>query len=103
MLHRALCILAGFNASIHHMQQIQSNMGRRPVRRLALAAAVAVAAAAPAAHGLTGTWNFNGSDVWSNASRWNPAPPPDSIPTSAGDIANITFNITGTRTVTIDG
>jgi autotransporter-associated beta strand protein len=62
---------------------------------LAVAASVAIASPALAT---TSNWNADASDVWSNSARWSAG-----IPTAAGDTANLNFNITGTRTITIDG
>ena len=54
--------------------------------------------AAPAGAQVVGTWNYNGSDVWSNAARWD-----GGLPTAPGDTASITLNSTTNITVTLDG
>lgn len=46
----------------------------------------------------TGTWNVNANGNWSAAGSWSGG----IIPNAAGDIANFTNDINGTRTVTID-
>ncbi len=45
----------------------------------------------------TGTWIFDGSDIWSNSARWS-----GTIADGAGFTANFTNNITATRTVTLN-
>src|SRR5687768_9731425 len=44
------------------------------------------------------TWNTNVNGNWGTAGNWTPA----SVPNASGATANLTFNATGTRTVTID-
>lgn len=46
----------------------------------------------------TGTWIFDGSDIWSNSARWSGG----TIADGAGFTANFTNNITATRTVTLN-
>jgi len=53
--------------------------------------------ATPAGAQVVGTWNHNGNGSWSTGAYWT-----GGIPTSAGDTANITYNITGNYTITID-
>jgi autotransporter-associated beta strand protein len=49
--------------------------------------------------GTNGSWNADVSDVWSNSARWLS----NNIADGAGATGNFTFNITATRTITIDG
>ncbi len=53
----------------------------------------------PLAATATGSWNADASDVWSNSARWAS----NVIADGAGSTGNFTFNITATRTITIDG
>lgn len=46
----------------------------------------------------SGTWNYNGSDNWSNAARWTSG----NIANGAGFAADFVLNITSARTVTLD-
>lgn len=46
-----------------------------------------------------GSWNADASDVWSNSARWLSS----AIADGAGATGNFTFDITLTRTITIDG
>ena len=70
------------------------------VRRSRLIALVAIAAAtrAETQFAQASTWNFNGSDVWSNAARWT-----GGVPDGAGAIADLTTALTVDQTITIDG
>ena len=45
----------------------------------------------------TSTWSSDALGNWSDATKWS-----DGIPTAAGDTANLTFDISAARTVTID-
>jgi len=53
------------------------------------------------AFAVSGNWNVNANGNWSTATNWtsNPVVPG----TTAGDVIGLTFNITATRTVTING
>jgi len=44
------------------------------------------------------TWNTNANGNWGTAGNWT-----GGVPNSAGAVANVTFNITNTRTITLDG
>lgn len=50
-----------------------------------------------AAVGATGTWNVDANGNWTIAGNWS-----GGVPSAAGDTANLTFNITAARTVTLD-
>src|SRR4051812_33231196 len=64
-----------------------------------IAPLIAILLAGQPARATTGTWNIDASGNWSDSTRWLSGTIPG---TAASDIANLTFNITGTRTVTID-
>jgi autotransporter-associated beta strand protein len=64
-----------------------------------LLASTAAAASLHYAHAGDGSWNTNNSGNWSVAANWNPAAVPG---TAAGDVVNLTFNISASRTITID-
>jgi len=69
----------------------------RAMRFSAVASVVLLGATVPAS-ALNSTWNVDASGSWSTPGNWS-----NGIPTSAGDVANLTFNITtANRTVTID-
>lgn len=55
--------------------------------------------AVPAVRGATGTWNTDTNNVgWGTASNWAGV-----VPNGIDDVANFTFNITGARTVFLEG
>ena len=56
-------------------------------------------AISPHAMAATGTWNVNAAGSWTNAANWSGGTIPDAV----GDVANLTFNISTTRSVTLDG
>jgi len=60
--------------------------------------AVAVVAVQPA-HAANGTWNADAAGDWSVATNWLA----DTIAHGAGATANLTYNISDDRTITIDG
>jgi fibronectin-binding autotransporter adhesin len=45
-----------------------------------------------------GTWNVNTAGNWTDAANWTPG-----IPNGVGDIANLTYDITAARTVSLNG
>ncbi|MES2924699.1 MAG: autotransporter-associated beta strand repeat-containing protein [Verrucomicrobiota bacterium] len=51
------------------------------------------------AHAAGGAWNADLAGNWSDSTKWNPVAVPG---TAAGDVVDLTFNITVARTVTID-
>lgn len=68
----------------------------RPLSVVAVVATVFVANSELQAQS---TWNVNASGNWGTAANWNPA----AVPGGAGAIVNITRDISGTRTITLDG
>ncbi|HEY9250832.1 MAG TPA: hypothetical protein VIO38_16945, partial [Rariglobus sp.] len=64
----------------------------------ALLGALAGLLCASAANAATGTWNKDLAGNWSDSTKWLSSTPAD----GAGFTANLTFNITGARTVTMD-
>lgn len=67
--------------------------------KLSLLAALAIVGMAPpSAQAVDGTWNVNALGNWSGSTNWFN----NVIADGVGSTANITFNITGGRTVTID-
>lgn len=55
---------------------------------------------ASAVQAASGTWNVDASGNWSTASNWSGG---IIAGNSAGDVADLTFNLTAARTVTVDG
>ena len=53
--------------------------------------------AALSSHAAASTWNVDAAGNWSDSTKWTAG-----IPTAAGDTANLTFDISAARTVTID-
>lgn len=53
----------------------------------------------PLAVAATGTWNVNAAGSWTNAANWLGG----TIPDASGDVANFTFNISASRSITLDG
>src|SRR5688572_18049471 len=78
----------------------QSNrLGSRGILRAAVAAAVlGVSPLVPSAQADNGTWNSNTDGNWSDSTKWLNGIVAD----GAGFTANFVFNITATRTVTLD-
>ena len=66
--------------------------------RAALASAIVIIST-QTLHAANGSWNVDAASTWSTTTNWNPAAAPG---TTAGDVVNLTFNITAARTVTID-
>lgn len=64
-----------------------------------IAALLSIPAAIPTAEAASGAWNVDNSSSWTTASNWNPAAVPG---IAAGDVVDLTFNITTARTITID-
>ena len=64
---------------------------------LALAIGIALLAVSSANAQTAGTWNLNGNGNWNTAGNWT-----GGIPNGIDDIANITNQITTTRTITLD-
>lgn len=58
-----------------------------------------VLAISPHAMAATGTWGVNAAGSWTNASNWSGG----TIPDASGDVANLTFNISSSRSITLDG
>ena len=52
-----------------------------------------------AAHAASGAWNVDAAGNWGTAANWNPAAIPG---TAAGDVVDLTRDITAARTITID-
>jgi hypothetical protein len=67
--------------------------------RPAVVMTLVMSAVNPPAHGANGTWNTDAAGNWSTAGNWNPAAAPG---TTAGDVVDLTFDISAARTVTID-
>ncbi len=59
--------------------------------------AVVTLVAALNSYAANSSWNADAAGNWSDSTKWTAG-----IPTSAGDVANLTFDITANRTVTID-
>jgi autotransporter-associated beta strand protein len=53
-----------------------------------------------ASHAANGTWNVDAAGNWSTAANWAGS---TIAGNNAGDVANLTFNLTAARTVTVDG
>jgi len=64
--------------------------------RFIILAAVMIGAVT-SAHAATSSWNVDASGNWSLSTNWS-----NGVPTNAGDTANLTFNITGNRIITLD-
>ncbi|MBN8458724.1 MAG: autotransporter-associated beta strand repeat-containing protein [Verrucomicrobia bacterium] len=69
--------------------------------RFLSASALALIALAISPHTMaaTGTWNVNTAGSWTNSANWSGG----TIPDAAGDVANLTFNISSSRSVALDG
>ncbi len=67
--------------------------------RILLGSIAAVISATTSGHAAIGTWNVDANGNWGTAGSWNPAVVPG---TAAGDVINLTNNISAARTVTID-
>ncbi len=67
-----------------------------PKKKLCVAAAVSLLAVFSGG-AATGSWNADTAGNWSDLTKWN-----DGFPTAAGDTANLTFDISAARTITID-
>lgn len=65
-------------------------------KKYRLIAAVTVFAALNS-FAIDSSWNADAAGNWSDLARWSAG-----VPTAAGDTANLTFNITAARTITID-
>jgi autotransporter-associated beta strand protein len=61
-------------------------------------AVLAYGSAAPSVQATDGTWNIDAAGNWSTASNWLSS----TIADGQSSTANLTFNITGNRTITID-
>jgi fibronectin-binding autotransporter adhesin len=68
--------------------------------RLAPAFSAAALAVVPCMHAADGNWNIDAGGNWSLNTNWSSNP---TVPGGAGSIVGLTANITGVRTVTIDG
>ena len=62
-------------------------------------AALATLITVPTLRAASGAWNVDAAGNWSTATNWTPAVVPG---TAAGDVVDLTFNITAARTITID-
>lgn len=69
------------------------------LRCRAAVTALATMISIPTLHAASGTWNVDAAGNWSLTTNWNPVAVPG---TTAGDVVNLTNNITAARTVTID-
>lgn len=67
--------------------------------RLALIVAPLIAAWPQRAYAASGTWNVDAAGNWGTAGSWSPSAVPGTV---AGDVINLTFDISAARTVTIN-
>ena len=80
---------------------VSYRISRRRLLPGILPIAIVLALPAPQSRAADGTWNTDASGNWSAPGVWNPDTP-GTIGTVAGDVVGLTFNITGSRIVTID-
>ena len=69
------------------------------LRTLAFALVLIVLqAAVPGSYAVDSTWNYDGADNWSNTARWDTGV----VPNAVDDTARLTFQISASRTITLD-
>ncbi|HEY9250119.1 MAG TPA: hypothetical protein VIO38_13350, partial [Rariglobus sp.] len=73
---------------------------RMRASRPASVCSLVLALASASSHAADGTWNIDAAGNWSTAANWAGG---TIAGNNAGDVANLTVNLTAARTVTVDG
>jgi autotransporter-associated beta strand protein len=83
-----------------HATDSKSKTARRPITATSLSAFLVLMlgfTTCPATHAASGTWNVDADGNWSNGANWTPG-----VADGATFTANLTFNLTGNRLITLD-